>query len=227
MILSVTGKFLWNIFLRLEQLGLDPDTIIIEGNSMVSGNRIRAILDLEYGQNILSIKTKELEKKLEALSRIKSVRIKRNFPDSLNIYIEEVRPAGYLIKNNKRYVVTFDGNIFPGLEGPAVELKVNDPEKIKRLTALLWKIGEIDEKFHNSIIAVDCNYRDEVIIFRHDCYIKWQVISEIDEVAIKRNIYLLRKVIKEYQTESRSITYLDFRFIDFDDGKVKGAIIVK
>lgn len=227
LVLAVAGKFLWNILLNLEQLGLNPDSITIEGNSMVSDNRILGVLDLKYGQNILKIKTKELTEKLQALVRINMVSIKRDFPDSLKINVEEVKPVGYLIKNNIRYVITCDGIIFPGLEGPAIEFKVSDTETIKKLAILLLKIDRVNSKFYNSIIAVDCNYRDEVIICRHDCYVKLPAVSEIDEAVIKRSIYLLDEVVKQYKKESQNISYIDLRFVDFDNGKIKGAVIVK
>jgi cell division protein FtsQ len=120
----------------MQILGLDPELVEISGNSMVSDNEIRALLDLRHGQNILRMDTGELGRRLMSLDRIKYARIKRNFPDSLYVVVQEVEPAGYLIRDGARYVVTTEGEIFQGLEGPTIEFKARDPEMLKKLAAI-------------------------------------------------------------------------------------------
>ncbi len=227
LVISITVNFVWSVLLKLEQLGLDPDTIRIEGNSMVSENSILGALNLKYGQNILKINTRELTYRLESYPRIAHAKIRRDFPNSLYVVIREVTPAGYLMINGKRYVVTLEGDMFPGLEGPSIEFRNSKPDIISKLALLLEKIKNIDEDFYNTVVAVDCNYMEELIVFRQDYYIKYPVINEIDEVVLKRYIYITDKAVGQYKKESKEITYIDLRFVDFEGGRVKGAVIIK
>ena len=195
---------------------------------MVSKNRIIDVLELKkYKTNILKINISQLEDKLKKLPRIKDVRIKRDFPNSLKILIKEVEPVGYLIKEGNRYVVTTSGDIFPGIEGEPLKFKVHQTEKLKRLSDLLLKIRGVNEDFCNEITAIDLNYRNEVIIHSHRYYYKWQEISEINDWVIDRNVYLIYKVIKEREKENKKISYIDLRFVEADGNKVSGAVIVK
>ena len=95
------------------------------------------------------------------------------------------------MKAGKRHVVTYEGIVFPGHEGPDIEIKNQKSEKIHELTVLLGMIQQINNSFYSEISAIDINYRNEVIIYRKDYYLKLPEIDEIDETAFKRYIYLL------------------------------------
>src|SRR3989339_2037732 len=105
---SVAGRYLWLFFCKIDRLKVDVQSITVKGNSLVSDNDIRSILKQAAGKNILKIDIKALENKMKTLPWVRSARIKRNFPNSLSVVIEEVKPAGYIIKDEKRYVVTDD-----------------------------------------------------------------------------------------------------------------------
>ncbi|MBN2407239.1 MAG: FtsQ-type POTRA domain-containing protein [Elusimicrobia bacterium] len=215
------------MLLKLEQLNIKPDKITIEGNSMVSDNEILSVMDLGYGVHILAADLGEMENRLEELSRIKKVKIRRNFPDSLKVTVEEVEPVGYLMEDEKRYVVTLDGDVFPGIEGPALKFKVKDPEKIRQLAELLRRIGNIDRNFYNGIIAIDSNYRDEVYIHKDGYYAKWGVLGGLDDNVIRRNIYIEEKIAGQYGDKIKDIDYIDLRFIEISDKKIDGAVLIK
>lgn len=225
---SVAGNFVWNIVSKSNLLVLEVHSVTISGNRLVSKNRIIDVLELKkYRANILKINISHLEDKLKKLPRIKDVRIKRDFPNSLKVLIKEVEPVGYLIKKGNRYVVTASGDSFPGIEGAPIKFKVHQTEKLKRLSDLLIKIRSVNKDFYNKIVAIDLNYRNEVIIHGYDCYYKWPVISKINDWVIDRNIYLIYKVIRNREKENKKISYIDLRFIEPSGSKVSGAVIIK
>ncbi|MFH1414769.1 MAG: FtsQ-type POTRA domain-containing protein [Elusimicrobiota bacterium] len=227
LVISIAGKIAWDILLRMDRLGIDPDQIEITGNNMVSDNMILDILGIRYGENILAIKVSDLEERLESFPRIKAASIIRDFPNVIKIEIQEDTPIGYQIKDEKRYVVCPDRNIFPGLEGPAIEFRPADAEKVEKLGKFLMRIGTLNEGFHRKIIALDCNYRDEIIVYLRDFYSKWPEVSKIDDLVIEKNIYLLDKIEEEYSRLAKKITYVDLRFVRFVNEKIEGALIVK
>lgn len=206
---------------------INPNSIEVIGNKLVSENKILNILKIGHGKNILKINLNEYEKEIERNPRIKKVEIRRNYPDSLIVNIEEVVPAGYLIKNGIRYVVTKQGDIFPGPEGPAIKFKKNDSKKIKRLSALLDRIEKQERNYFNKIIAVDMNYKNDVIIHTHNHYSKWPNIERISDSLIKKYVLLMEKIEEKCKQKNDHIVYMDLRYIEFNEERIDGTIIVK
>lgn len=224
--ISILGNYTWNFLRRFELLTLNPDNITIYGNTMISDNKILGLLNLKP-QNLLTLDRGHIEKKLKLLPRIKNVSVKKDFPNSLKIQIEEVEIAGYLIKENTRYVVTGEGDIFRGLEGPAIKFKVFEKVNLKALSDLLTDIKKVNEDFYNKILALDKNYKNEVIIHTGKGYFKWGVLQEIDASVIALNIYLADKIIEIYKKEDRKFSYIDLRFVVIKDNRIEGSVIVK
>jgi cell division septal protein FtsQ len=225
LIISIAGRYLWEFLLEFEYLGLKIENVSIVGNSIVSQKDIMSVLKLQHGQNILKIDTGYLEEKLENLDRIKKAEIRRNYPDSLKIKIEEVIPVGYLKKADKRYVVTVEGKIFPGTEGSEIEFKVTDEEKLKVLAELLQKMKRVSKVFYDRITAIDISYRGEVITYEKSFYVQWPEASKINDILIDRIVYIIEKV--EETSNGKKFEYIDVRFIEFVNGEIKGALIVK
>ncbi|MFC2091257.1 cell division protein FtsQ/DivIB [Elusimicrobiota bacterium] len=227
MVFSILIRLGWNILLNMDYLGIDTEKIVITGNKMVSDNEIFDMLGLKDGQNILSIDTEMLESKLQALDRLESVRVQRDFPDAMKVTVEEVVPAGYLMKEGRRYVVTVNGKNFEGLEGPMIEFKQTDPHRTVLMSGLLEDIRGTDADYYNTITGIDLNYRLEVIIYHNDYYIKWPVITGIDKSSINKYIYFIEKMINKSRKEGKKMEYADLRFLDLVDGRIKGAVIIK
>ena len=194
---------------------------------MVSENTILNTMGLRYGQNLLTIEISFLEKKLTSLDRIKQAELKRDFPDGLKVSIEEVVTVGYINKNTSRYVVTNAGDIFPGLEGPPIEFKNTSRAEMIDLASFLEKIRLSDQAYYDSIEAAGFDYAGQLVLYKELYYVKWPAPKDLDKSKINNNIYLERKLIKNYNKESREVDYIDFRFVEYYDGRIKGALVIK
>ncbi len=230
MAVSVVGKVSWNFLTNIDRLELKENSIKITGNNMISDNKIIGKLNNYYHKNLLKLNTKEIENKIEKFQRISQTKVIRDFPDGLIVQVQEVAPVGYMMKSSGRHVVTREGEIFPGIEGPPLKFKVSEKEKIIKISKLLDSIIEVNRDFHNNIKAIDLNYKEDVEIYlRRGVRIIWPSLPDLKEESIRKNIYLVHKTEEQYElTNNRNVENIDMRYIKTDmNNKIDGAIIVK
>ncbi|SDN61184.1 cell division protein FtsQ [Desulfonauticus submarinus] len=85
--------------------------IKIYGNKILTDNDIKSFLNLNLGDNLLSINISELNYKLYTNNWIKSCLIKRELPDTITIYVEEKEPCFLLLDNdNNIFYADINGN---------------------------------------------------------------------------------------------------------------------
>ena len=65
----------------------------VSGNSRVTVQQIKEVSGIREGSNIFRVKLNSVRRKLENISYVHSVRIKREFPNQISIEIEESRPV--------------------------------------------------------------------------------------------------------------------------------------
>ncbi|MGM0440818.1 MAG: cell division protein FtsQ/DivIB [Elusimicrobiota bacterium] len=230
MVVSIAGKFGWDFLSNMDRLTLKPRSIKITGNKMVSDNKILSLLDNYYDRSLLKLDIDNLEQEVESLNRVRKSDIIRDFPDGLIIEISEIKPIGYMMKSGKRYVVTDRGVTFPGVEGPPLKFKVDGKDKIVKISKLLNKIKQINNDFYNNIMAINLNYKEDVIIhLRRGVRMIWPTLSKLNKNVIKNNIYIANKAEKEYADRRKeNIKNIDMRYIETDmKNKIDGAVIVK
>ncbi len=76
-------------------------------------------VDFSQYEDMMEINLVQIKSKLEKLDQIKSVSIKRNFPDEIQVYINELEPImRYVYKNNNNvkelYLISMDGQVYKG-----------------------------------------------------------------------------------------------------------------
>lgn len=71
----------------------DIKQVNVTGNSRVSAEEIEKASGITEGSNIFRIKLSSVRKKLEKISYVHSVRLKREFPNQISIEIEESQPV--------------------------------------------------------------------------------------------------------------------------------------
>ncbi len=71
----------------------DIKQVNVTGNSRVSAQEIEEASGINEGSNIFRVKLNSVRKRLEKISYVHSVRIKREFPNQISIEIEESQPV--------------------------------------------------------------------------------------------------------------------------------------
>ncbi|NLB34643.1 MAG: FtsQ-type POTRA domain-containing protein [Elusimicrobia bacterium] len=227
LILLFGGKYLWKTISTGETFNLNPENITLEGNYAVSNNEVVSLLDDIYGENILRIELKKISEKILGISRVMDVKVRRKYPDGLSIKIIERMPCGYAMLSGIRNTVNACGEVYPGTEGPSIEFKVLEPEKIVKLSKILNDIKKAMPDIYSEISAVDMNYRNEVIIYEDDYYIRFPPAVELDPEILKNNLFLTRRIHEDKLKEGEKLSYIDLRFIEYSGNGVRGAAIVK
>ncbi|GEM_PF-3005036 len=228
MVTAVGGRFCWRFLINWDYLNLDSDKIIIKGNVFMSEDRLTEALDFKDGRNILAIDTSYYERKLQKFEFVSKAKVRRDFPDSLKIDIEEKKPVGYTIIDGESHVVTEKGDYFPGEADGFLLFKSEDGDALKKLVDLTEKINRIESSFYDRISAVDINYRNEIIIYlKEGFYCKWPVVEDLDEVNIKRSIFLTEKVSEKHISKEGELEYVDLRLVKVGGEEINGAVVVK
>jgi cell division protein FtsQ len=80
----------------------------VRGHSRLVPEAIVAYLDLQPHTNIFQIQPRELQKRLETLQWVKTVKVFRNFPDKISIDLTERTPFA-LLKLDQLHLVDRDG----------------------------------------------------------------------------------------------------------------------
>lgn len=98
------------------------------GNENLSSMSLDQTLYEFFGENIFKIRIGEVEKKLdESYVEIKSVRVEKKMPNTLDVYIEEKIPKFVLINLNGIYVIDSKGEVLVAYQNDdKVELEENE-----------------------------------------------------------------------------------------------------
>ena len=147
----------------------DLKEIKIENNLIIKEEDLKRSLKSIYNKNLIFLKNKEIEKLLIKNTLIDSFKIKKKFPNTLEIKIFEIKPIAILINKKEKFyisekinLVKFDNlpdyqnlpQIFGNIDNFKIFFKdlkkVNFPfNQIKRLSlyeANRWDLETLDDK---------------------------------------------------------------------------------
>ena len=100
----IVGSLAWGSGWLMTQPGWivrTPDSIQVEGAVFLSSNAVLSHLPMDYPQSLFKVPIDDLEAHLESLDPIADATIlRRLFPPSLTIHIQEYRPVAILLGNS-------------------------------------------------------------------------------------------------------------------------------
>ena len=153
----------------------------IEGNSNISNEQILSFSKIEFGKNLFSFSKKDVENSIMQNAYISDVKVKRIFPDKINIKVEE-RNVDYVLQLASSYVYVSkqgyilqisnekpDVPIILGFKTDLSNIKENDrleDEDLEKMNVVL-KIMEIAENnnMKNLISKIDISNKTNYTIY--------------------------------------------------------------
>ncbi len=90
--IAVVGKFF------LTNPEYDLRTVTVESGNLLTRDEVMRVAGVEFGTNIFKIDLGAAERELRRIRQIESVRIERNWPDSLVIEIKKRHPVAWLAR---------------------------------------------------------------------------------------------------------------------------------
>ena len=82
------------------------EEINIENNTLVEESDLKSLLNPFYNKNLISINNNEIGKVLLKNSFIESFKIKKKYPNTLNIVIFEKKPIAILLNKKKKFFIS-------------------------------------------------------------------------------------------------------------------------
>ncbi len=85
----------------------------IEVNGVKNGdvNEIEKRLEVFKGENIITVDSKQFFKTIANLNFVRDIKVKKIYPDKIQIKIEEHNPIALFVDNKKKYILTYSGKI--------------------------------------------------------------------------------------------------------------------
>ncbi|SHH57067.1 cell division protein FtsQ [Caloranaerobacter azorensis DSM 13643] len=187
--------------------------IIVQGNNVLDYEKVILASGLNYGENIFKIRTKEAKENILSHPYVKSVNIKRVFPNKLAITIEE-RKETLIIPYLESYIYLDD-------EGYVLNLLAYKKEGLLEVEGININSISIGKK----LLLEDNVDLEKIIDLIKDCK-KIDLYREIEKVKLdnKSNVVIyLKSGIKVAFGHLNNVKYkLSFTIKILDDLKRKG-----
>jgi len=124
--------------------------IIVSGNYHLDEDDIVKSMNIKKGKPLLDIRSAEINERLRENPWIKRVALKKQFPGTLLIKVEEAAPSALLSIKKKLYIIDDDGNILERIKGESIPflpvIKGISPKNKKDINEALKLIASLSEK---------------------------------------------------------------------------------
>ena len=95
-----------NIFFKIQH-------IKITNNRLIDEHKITEKLTGIYEKNILFIKRSDIERPLKSIRFLKTIEVKKKYPNTIIIKVYETKPVAILFKMNSKYLLDSSSNLIP------------------------------------------------------------------------------------------------------------------
>jgi cell division protein FtsQ len=91
------------------EAGFSVKNILVEGRVHIEADTLMALLDVEKETPIFAFDLAAAQKRIEALSWVKSLRLERRLPDTIYVGLQEREPLALWQNDNKLFLIDEDG----------------------------------------------------------------------------------------------------------------------
>ena len=124
--------------------------IIVSGNYHLDKDDIVKSMKIKKGRPLLDIRSADINERLRENPWIKRVALKKQFPGTLLIKVEEAAPKALLSIKKKLYIIDADGDILERIKGESIPflpvIKEISPKNKKEIKEVLKLIACLSEK---------------------------------------------------------------------------------
>lgn len=167
------------------------DQVDIKGEEIVSKNDIEKALDVKKDSRIYNIPVSDMKSKIEEIEGVKSVEIKRHFPNDLTVNVNEYETIG-LVKEKKRYLLLLEnGKTIKNLSTDLpIDVPILNDFSSKKLNKLIPELKKVKPKVKSMISEINYkpgeNNQNRIQLFMTD---NVEVVGDIQTFANKINYY--------------------------------------
>lgn len=167
------------------------DQVDIKGEEIVSKNDIEKALDIKKDSRIYNIPVSDMKSKIEEIEGVKSVEIKRHFPNDLTVNVNEYEIIG-LVKEKKHYVPLLEnGKTIKNLSTDLpIDVPILNDFSSKKLNKMIPELKKVKPKVKSMISEINYkpgeNNQNRIQLFMTD---NVEVVGDIQTFANKINYY--------------------------------------
>ena len=103
----------FSVFPKKKNLFFKIQRIKIINNRLIDEHKITEKLTGIYEKNILFIKRSDIERPLKSIKFLKTIEVKKKYPNTIIIKVYETKPVAILFKGNSKYLLYSSANLFP------------------------------------------------------------------------------------------------------------------
>lgn len=179
--------------------------INIDGDYFMSEFDIVNNLENLKSQNIWYVDVKKIEKIIEKDIRIKTIKIKKILPDTIDVKIEERKPCVYILLEGRIYIANEKGVIF-GYRNESIKkeiplLSIKNEKEIEYLINVIDLIKNL--KLKNLISEIYIDKHDIILLLRDG--VKFRTNLEVKE----KKYDVAYRLYVDLKKKNEKINYID------------------
>jgi cell division septal protein FtsQ len=116
-LMGLAGYGVWAVRSFLDST-LEVKSVEVTGNRSLSESQVLSLARLPEGANLLSVSLRRARARLESDLRVRSAKVRRDFPDKVTIQIAERQPFAILKSPTGWHLVDDEGVIFADIASP-------------------------------------------------------------------------------------------------------------
>ncbi len=189
------------------------ENINIDGIVNVNETKFKNKINKFFGESLFFFNSKELKKIASEFNFIKEIKIKKIYPDTLNIILKENEPIAILIENNRKILLLEMGNT------------ISNYRADKTINLPLVSGKNAKKNFYNFYETLKkVNFDTELIEeFKYFSIDRWDIILKNDKI-IKLPTERFESSIEKFISIYDKDNFNNFKIFDF---RINGQLILK
>ncbi|HAM52450.1 MAG TPA: hypothetical protein DCP92_17775 [Nitrospiraceae bacterium] len=189
--------------------------IVFSGNKHISDSELKSMAGIHSGDSLLAISAKGISERLLQSAWIKSVSIRKEFPDRLLVRLCEAKPFAILDKRGQTFLIDEKGGILEKMTGdtvPFLPIITGDPVRMRdtfteaiRLAGVLKDKKIATERGRVEILANVKGPEDLAVMID-------SVVIKIGQGDYEQKLDRLFSLEEEIKKRSITVDYVDLRF---------------
>ncbi len=185
------------------------------GNKHLADDELRALAGIRLNESMFAVSGKEVSRQVLKSPWVRSVSLRREFPDTVSITIKEAEPFALLDKDGHLFLIDEKGKLLEELKDNAVPfLPVIESDPFKEKEGFSEALNLV--KFMNTKGFSSERDRIEVIAHRpHDLSVRVdETVVKVGTGGYEEKIERLVQLEEEIKKMGISVDYIDLRFAD-------------
>lgn len=183
--------------------------IEISGNQLLLKEELLEIANVALNNNIIALRSWEIEKKLEALPQVKEAKVRKVFPYLLEIEIKERQPEALVEVGGQTFCVDEEGVEIPALSTNLVKIRLPKSQKSLLVESLsLIKMWKEEFELPLSTIIVE-NDKLFILQLQNGIFIKCEGVNNLRKKAA-----ILKPYLRDIAVKSLEVGGFDLRVGD-------------